>query len=99
MKKLFERDIKLRQNITSAENAYFVLKSIIKNSNFFNLLRWNAIKKLDTISNKSARVSLGGRCLLSTNRKRFSKLTGFSRHIFLKIARSGDIPGLRKSNW
>lgn len=99
MKKLLEKDKKLRQNIAFDENKNFVLKSIIKNFNFFTLIRWNAFKKLNILSSKNSKVSLGGRCLLSVNRKRFSKLTGFSRHTFLKVIRSGNISGLRKSNW
>jgi ribosomal protein S14 len=37
--------------------------------------------------------------LYSQNKKRFNKLTGFSRHIFLKKIRAGEINGFRKSSW
>lgn len=98
MKKLFAKDKKLRENVLNIENKYFILKSIVKNFNFFTLIRWNAFKQLDNLTNKNSKVSLSNRCLLSVNKKRFNKLTVFSRHIFLKLIRTGAIPGLRKSS-
>jgi len=39
MKKLLEKDKKLRYQIKSIENQHFILKSIFKNLNFFTLVR------------------------------------------------------------
>jgi ribosomal protein S14 len=99
MKKLIEKDKKLRKNILKKEKQYFILKSICTNSNFFVLVRWNAFIKLKNTLNGSYKTSLSNRCLQTVNRKRFNKLTKFSRHIFLKHLRFGKISGIQKSVW
>jgi ribosomal protein S14 len=99
MKKLLEKDKKLRGNFTIIENKHFILKSISKNLNYMTLIRWNALKKINLLTKQSSKVSTVNRCLYSINKKRFSKLTGFSRHIFLKVIRAGLIPGMTKSSW
>jgi ribosomal protein S14 len=97
MKVLLEKDKKLRAKVLNTEDSYFILKSIVKNSNFFHLIRWNAFLKLKLITKHCSKVSVVNRCLYSYNKKRFNKLTGFSRHVFLKKIRSGEITGLKKS--
>lgn len=99
MKKLLEKDKKLRSRIKQSEKKNFIFKSIFKNFNFFVLIRWNAFLKLKTLSKNSSFVSLSPRCLASVNKKRFNKLTPFSRHIFLKLIRSGQISSVQKSSW
>lgn len=99
MKKLLQRDILLRNKIVLNETQHFILKSIVKNFNFFVLIRWNAFLKLKELTKNSSKVSTVSRCLSSINRKRFNKLTGFSRHIFLKVIREGSINGVKKSSW
>lgn len=100
MKKLLQRDKKLRLNIKAVEKQHFVLKAILKNFNYFALVRWNAFLKLKSLTSKnSSPVSLSNRCLYSVNKKRLNKLTTFSRHIFLKLIRSGNISGIQKSSW
>lgn len=79
MKKLLEKDKKLRKLIRSTENQHFVLKSIFKNLNFFTLVRWNAFLKLKSLIKKNSKVSVINRCLEGINKKRFNKLTTFSR--------------------
>jgi ribosomal protein S14 len=99
MKKLIVKDKKARNFLVTAENKHFVLKSIIKNFNFFILVRWNAFLKLNILTQNTSKVSITNRCLASINKKRFNKLTGFSRHVFLKIVRSGAVNGIKKSSW
>jgi ribosomal protein S14 len=99
MKKLLEKDKKLRQNILKIENKHFILKSIFKNFNFFILIRWNAFIKLKALTQNYSQISIINRCLFSVNKKRFNKLTGFSRHVFLKTIRAGEVNGLNKSSW
>lgn len=53
---------------------------------------------LKCLINKNSQVSLTNRCLEGVNRKRLNKLTTFSRHIFLKLIRSGLIVGMRKAS-
>jgi len=98
MKKLLQRDKKLRSNIKSSEKKHFVLKSIFKNLNYFTLIRWNAFLKLEKLSKSHSQTSLSNRCLYTVNRKRLNKLTTFSRHVFLKLIRSGNVHGIRKSS-
>lgn len=103
MKKLVKRDKKLRQSLKSFEKLFFVLKLINKNSSFSTLTRWNAYTKLDelkkSLSKKSSKVSLTNRCIFTHNKKRFSKITRYSRHVFLKLLRAGKISGFTKSSW
>jgi ribosomal protein S14 len=81
------------------ENQHFILKSIFKNFNFFTLVRWNAFLKLKLLTKNNSKVAITNRCLKGVNKKRFNKLTTFSRHIFLKLIRSGSITGMRKASW
>ena len=99
MKKLIGRDKNLRIEIKKKEKQHYILKSIFKNFNFFILVRWNAYVKLRDLTKTNSSVALSYRCLTSINKKRFNKLTVFSRHIFLKLIRSGNISGLQKSSW
>jgi ribosomal protein S14 len=99
MKKLLEKDKKLRLKILVYEHNNIILKSIFKNLNFFTLIRWNAFIKLNNSSVKNSKHAIINRCLYSINKKRFNKLTNFSRHIFLKLIRTGQINGLKKSSW
>lgn len=99
MKKLLQKDKNLCFKLKTIETEHFVLKSIFQNSNFFSLLRWNAFLKLRELSSKSSKVSTVSKCLQSINKKRFNKLTCFSRQIFLKLLRSKSIPGVTKAVW
>jgi ribosomal protein S14 len=99
MKKLLEKDKKLRLQVKHLEKQNFILKSIFKNFNFFMLIRWNAYLKLKVLNKSNSSVSLVPRCLTTINKKRFNKLTPFSRHVFLKLVRSGQISGVQKSSW
>jgi ribosomal protein S14 len=99
MQKLLQKDIKLRNRILLNETKHFILKSIVKNFNFFILIRWNAFLKLKELTQNSSKVSIVNRCLSSINKKRFNRLTSFSRHIFLKSIRKGFVNGVKKSSW
>ena len=99
MKKLLEKDKKLRLRIKQIEKKNFVLKSISRNLNFFNLIRWNAFLKLKVLNKKNSSVSLSPRCLYTINKKRFNKFSPFSRHVFLKLVRSGQISNIQKASW
>jgi ribosomal protein S14 len=98
MQKLLEKDKKLRIKNLRTEINYIILKSIFKNLNFFTLIRWNAFIKLQNLSSNN-KYAIINRCVFSVNKKRFNKLTNFSRHIFLKLIRNGQIHGIKKSSW
>lgn len=98
MKKALEKDKKLRFQIKKIEAKHFVLKLIFKNLSFSHLIRWNAFLKLkDTVKNNS-KVAVTNKCLWTQKKKRYNKLTNFSRHAFLKLIRSGSIAGMQKSS-
>lgn len=99
MKKLIIKDKKLRDQIKKSETHHFILKSIFKNSNFFILIRWKAFTKLKSLGFNNSKISLSSKCLKTFNRKKFNKLTLFSRHVFLKLIRSGTITGMKKASW
>lgn len=99
MKKLLERDKKRRCSLKLMENQQFIFKFISKNFNFFTLIRWNAFLNLKRLTQINSKVSITSRCLEGVNKKRLNKLTLFSRHIFLKLVRSGSITGMRKASW
>lgn len=99
MKKLIEKDKKRIDSVKQIEKQNFILKSIFKNTNFFLLIRWQAFLKLKLLTSKNSKVSISLKCLYTTNKKKFNKNTFFSRHVFLKLIRSGELSGIRKSSW
>lgn len=99
MKKLLEKDKKTRTFLTSIEKKKKILKYIYKNSNLFFFIRWNAFSKLTLLTNRSSENSLNKRCLESINKKRFNKLTSFSRNVFLRLLRTNNFYGFKKSSW
>lgn len=99
MKKLIAKDSKLRLRLELQEKQIFILKTIFQNTNLFTLIRWNAYIQLKKLSKINSKISISSRCLYTINRKRFNTFAPFSRHILLKLIRSGKISGLRKSHW
>jgi len=99
MKKLIKRDKKRRLNIYLIEKEYFIIKYIFNNFNLFTLVRWSASEKLKSLLKNNSKTLLINKCLISINKKRFNKLTTFSRHVFLKLIRQGVITGMQKSSW
>ena len=99
MKTLIIKDKKLRLKVKTLEKQYFILQAIFRNLNFFTLIRWNAFAKLKNLVKTDSKISISNRCLYTVHRKRLNSLTPFSRHVFLKLARSGKITGLQKSSW
>ena len=99
MKKLFAKDKKNRKQIKQLELKHYVLKQISNNSNFLKTIRWNASNKLSNLSRNSSKVVISNRCVKTINKKSFHKFTNFSRTVFLKFAKLGNISYLRKSSW
>ena len=97
MKKLLEKDKKIRQKIKKFEKKKLILKSISNNLSFTNLVRLNALNDLTKMQKKTSKVSISNRCVSTINKKKFNKLTKFSRIVFLKLARHRKIYGLVKS--
>mgnify|MGYP006174023681 CR=1 FL=1 len=97
MKKQIQKDRKIRKLFNQQELNYIVLKSIIKNENLSSIVKWNAISKLSKNQNQTLFVN---RCILTNRKAKFTRIFNkFSRLSFLRLARSGIIPGLKKSSW
>jgi len=94
MKKLLEKDKKIRKKIKNFEKKKFILKSLANNLNLTNLIRFNALNNLSKMQKKTSKVFISNRCINTINKKKFNKLTKFSRIVFLKLARSKNIYGL-----
>lgn len=99
MKKLIQKDKKNRLSLNQTETKKFILKTMVKNMNFSNLIRWNAIFKLITLPSSSSHTFITNRCVLTGRNKRVNKHYKFSRIAFLKLVRSGHIFGMKKSVW
>ena len=98
MKKLLEKDKKIRQKIKNFEKRKLILKSISNNLNFTNLVRFNALNSITKMQKQTSKVFISNRCVNTINKKKFNKLTKFSRIVFLKLARNKKIYGLNKTS-
>ena len=99
MKKLIEKDKKIRKAIKKSEKKKFILKTILNNVNLPYLLRFNALNNLNSITKKASKTLISNRCVATVNRKKFGKLTHYSRIFFLKLARNKKIHGLTPASW
>lgn len=99
MIKIYSKDFKKRKIVKQFELEHFVLKQIYFNSNYMKLLKWNAVDKLIKLPKKSSKTLMSNRCIKTINRKVFHKFSNLSRTVFLKLAKLGQISGLKKSCW
>ena len=99
MKKLFTKDVKNRETVKQLELERFILKQISTNSNFLRATRWNALLKLSGLPREGSKTVLSNRCIKTVNKKAFHKFSNFSRTVFLKLVKSGQISGIKKSSW
>ena len=99
MKKLIYLDNKNRLLFKQAESLQIVLKSLIRNTNLLKSTRWNAVLKLSSLSKKSFKTGLVNCCVATGRYSKIHYLYKFSRLVFLKLARFGFLPGIRKSTW
>lgn len=99
MKKLVRKDHINRNLLFIDETKRFILKSVIKNSNFSVVTRWKAVLKITGMLKGGSHTVFCNRCLITGRRKRINKFYSFSRILFLKLARFGYFSGLKKSTW
>ena len=99
MKKLIEKDKKIRKSIKNLEKKKFIFKIILNNTNLPYLLRFNASNNLNNITKKASKTLISNRCIATTNKKKFGKLTHYSRIFFLKLVRSKKIHGITPASW
>lgn len=98
MIKLIEKDKKVRRSIFNLEKKRFILKIISQNQNFFGLIRWKAKFSLNCLPIKSSKTYLSNLCVLTINKKKFNKLTNFSRIVFLKLVDKKKLSNIYKSS-
>lgn len=99
MKKILVKDKQLRIYLRNYEKIFFVLNCIANNSNFSKFVRWKAILKIKIINYHKSKSLLTNRCIETINKKRFNKLTQYSRQLFIRLIREGKIYGFQKSSW
>jgi ribosomal protein S14 len=100
MKKQIQKDKKIRKLFNQKELNHLILKSIVKNENLSLIVKWNAISKLSNFSRNQNKTRFVNRCILTNRKAKFNRIfKKFSRLSFLCLARSGVIPGLKKSSW
>lgn len=99
MKKLIEKDKKVRKKIKTLEKKKFILKIILNNVNLPYLLRFNASNNLNSITKKASKSVVSNRCIATVNKKKFGKFTNYSRIFFLKLARNKKIHGMTRASW
>jgi len=99
MKKLVEKDKYKRKLVLDFETKRVILKSIIRNENLLNKVRWAAKLELSDLFVNSAKCRTVNRCILTGRKSKIMKSYNFSRLSFLKLARNGLINGLKKSSW
>ena len=99
MKKLLERDKKRRQMVADLEIKRIILKSIVRNHNLLNKIRWSANIELSGLPLNSSKCRVVNRCVLTGRKSKVNKYYNFSRLSFLRLARNGLITGLKKASW
>nr|YP_009495508.1 ribosomal protein S14 [Psammoneis japonica]AWQ64238.1 ribosomal protein S14 [Psammoneis japonica] len=99
MKKLLQKDKNNRLIVKKFEIQRIILKSIILNLNYSQMIRWKAILMLTNLPALSSEIRIINRCIVTGNKKRVNKLYNYSRMVFLKLIRSGYISGIKKSSW
>mgnify|MGYP003955069345 FL=1 len=99
MKKFHQKEKKNRADVYALENIRLILKSIVKNMKLVNITRWNAVLRLSSLSKKGAKTRLVNRCILTSRKGRSTNSYRFSRLVFLRLVRAGNISGLTKSTW
>lgn len=99
MKKLLEKDKKVRKELKKLEKKKFIFKTISNNSNLPDLIRFKALNNLTKIPRYTSKSITSNRCVNTINKKKFNKITHYSRIVFLKLARHKHIYGLNKASW
>lgn len=99
MKKLLEKDKKVRKTISEFEKKKFILKMIQNNLNLPHIVRFNAAHRLNKITKTASKTLISNRCVITINKKKFGKFTNYSRIFFLKLAQNNKIYGLTKASW
>ena len=99
MKKLIEKDKKIRKEIKKLEKLFFILKMIQNNLNLPYITQFKASYRLNKIQKKASKTKISNRCIATINKKKFGKFSNYSRIFSLKLAQNKKIYGLTKASW
>lgn len=99
MQKIIFRDNHNRKKIKHKELSLFLSRQISLNHNIPKLVRWNALYELTFKMHKDSKTNLSRRCIKTINKKSFHTFSNFSRILFLRLAKLGQISGLKKLSW
>lgn len=99
MKKIIFRNKKLRILIKNFKNLYFILKSIIKNKIVFNYFKYKILTFFKTSLNITYNYTALKFCVISLSKKRFTKISFYSRQLLSKKIQSGEMFGITKQSW
>lgn len=100
MNKFIHKDNNNRKIFYRVENQNFIKKVIFHNSNIKNSFKLKSNFELfNSVNSNLFKVSLNSRCVLTGRSSKIAKNLNFSRISFLRLARSGCVPGLHKYSW
>ena len=95
--KFIKKDKNLRHYFKKFSIQYFLLKLILKNKNIFMLNKFKALVIIK--QTQIFVVAICDKCIVSFNKKKYNKLTNYSRIILLKKIYSNECIGFQKSLW
>lgn len=99
MRSLRQKDLKKRNNVYKSELTTLILKTISLNNRLKNSIRLNVTLKLFNLSLNNFKTRIVDRCISTDRKSKINKIFRFSRLCFLRLARKGQIYGLKKSSW
>ncbi len=98
-----KRFVKNQQLLKSITNNLgikcYLLKSLIKHNFFLINIKNKAIVILKTKTNVKSISVITNVCMLTLNKKKFSKLSAYSRQILNNKIQNGEIYGFIKYSW
>lgn len=97
MKKLVYKDMSKRNLVSKFELKKNLLKSIYKNSCLTTFMRLKALNSLINLPKNGNLTRVSNRCIITGRNSKNNKHYRFSRLVFLRLAKSGHIAGIRKS--
>ena len=99
MNKLVSKDKIKRYKYYDLEKKKSVLRHIVQNSFFSNVIRWNAQEKLLELSKIGSISTIRNRCIVSGHRTSLLKDYKVSRYVFMRLSRNGNFYGVKKASW
>lgn len=99
MKKLIVRNKRLRDIIGNFKNLYFILKSIIKNIFVFIYFKYKILSFFRKNLNITYNFTGLKFCVISLSKKRFNKMSFYSRQLLGKKIHNGKMFGIVKQLW